>query len=76
MKILWTAMEDSGMVDMDDTFTIDSLKERTLDEFEFYVADDTVYIAFDRYEAAPGAAGSFDILLPVTLKSEYCSENK
>ena len=76
MKILWTAMEDSGMVDMDDTFTIDSLKERTLDEFEFYVADDAVYIAFDRYEASIGAAGSFDILLPVTLKSEYCSENK
>lgn len=75
LEILWTAMENSEIVDMDDIM-IKDLKQRTLDEFEFYITDDTVYIAFDRYEAAPGVAGSFDILLPVTLKSDYCSENK
>lgn len=75
LEILWTAMENSEIVDMDDV-VIKDLKQRTLDEFEFYVADDTVYIAFDRYEAAPGAAGSFDLPLPVTLKSEYCAEIK
>lgn len=71
LAILWTAMENSEIIDTEDTIFIEPLRQRTLDEFEFYVVDDAVYIAFDRYEAAPGVAGSFDIPLSVTLKQEW-----
>lgn len=73
LAILWTAMENSEIIDIEDTLFIDPLRPRALDEFEFYVEDDAVYIAFDRYEAAPGVAGSFEIPLPVTLKQEWRS---
>lgn len=39
----------------------------TLDDFNFYVQDGQVWIDFDKYEIAEGAAGAFSVSLPLTL---------
>ena len=46
----------------------DEIQEKSLDDFDFFIHDNSVYIDFDRYEVAEGAAGSITVLLPVTLR--------
>lgn len=51
---------------------LDRLREYALDDFDFSVdRDGTVWIDFDKYEAAYGAYGSFDIELPITLSPKF-----
>lgn len=45
---------------------LDKVREHTVDEFNFYVEDGHVWIGFDEYEIADGAARVFDVELPVT----------
>lgn len=44
------------------------IQERALDDFDFFIYEDGVFIHFDRYEAAAGAAGSITLPLPVSLR--------
>jgi len=46
----------------------DKIRERTLNDLDFFIYENNVYIDFDRYEVAEGAAGSITVLLPVALK--------
>ena len=39
----------------------------TMDDFNFYVQDGLVWIDFDKYEIAEGAAGAFSVSLPLAL---------
>lgn len=51
---------------------LDYLQDYTLDDFEFDVDEDgTIWINFDRYEAAYGAYGAFSVELPVTLDPKF-----
>lgn len=49
----------------------DRLQDYTLDDFEFAVYEDGIIINFDKYEAAHGAYGGFDIELPVQLNPKF-----
>ena len=49
----------------------DRLRNYTLDDFEFAVYEDGIIINFDKYEAAHGAYGGFDIELPVQLNPQF-----
>lgn len=42
---------------------LDRISKYDLDDFEFNIADEAVWIMFDKYEAAYGAYGGFDIKL-------------
>lgn len=47
------------------------IENYSLDQFEFFVEQDKVWIRFDKYEIAHGAAGQFFIELPAELKVEW-----
>ncbi len=47
------------------------MEDRTLDDFDFFLENDQIYIAFDVGEAAMTTAGSWTLYLPLTLKSEW-----
>lgn len=70
LSILFKALDDSEYTDL----PWGDIEERTLNDFDFYIENDTIYLAFDPYEAAMGATGSFSIPLPVTLKPEWRSD--
>lgn len=54
------------------TIDLESLQEYALDDFEFYVdSNGSVWILFDKYEAADGAYGGFAVELPLPLKAPY-----
>lgn len=50
---------------------VELLQDHALDDFEFCVVGDKIHIRFDRYEAAYGAYGNFDIELPATLNPKF-----
>lgn len=58
----YPGMESRGDI-LDNVYNLDY----TLDDFNFYVQDNLVWIDFDKYEIAEGAAGAFSISLPLTL---------
>lgn len=60
---LYHTLED---IELDPTCC--DIQKRHLDDFDFYIDDNNVFIDFDRYEAAHGAFGNFSIELPVRLK--------
>lgn len=47
---------------------LENVKKYNLKDFEFQIRDGKVYIIFDKYEAAYGAYGGFEIELPVKPK--------
>lgn len=47
---------------------LENIKTYDLEDFEFQICNGKVYIVFDKYEAAYGAYGGFDIELPVEPK--------
>lgn len=70
LSILWAAMEAA---DETDPLFWDDIRERALDDFDFFLDNDQVYIAFDVGEAAMISTGSWNLHLPVTLKQEWRS---
>ena len=48
--------------------SLGNLRERPLEEFEFAVCPDGVWIFFDKYEIAAGAAGGFSVKLEAERK--------
>lgn len=48
--------------------TLGRMRAHTLAEFDFYIEDGQVRVAFDKYEIAAGAAGGFGVTLPANLK--------
>lgn len=51
---------------------LERLQDYGLDDFEFSVDEDgTIWINFDRHEAAHGAYGAFSVELPVTLDPKF-----
>ncbi len=54
-----------------DSFDLDweRIREYSLDDFDFCIYEDGIFIDFDRYEIADGAAGSFSLRLPVHLRT-------
>ncbi len=68
LDILWTALENSQWAD---PLQWSGIEDRALDDFDFFLEDDQIYIAFDVGEAAMTAAGSWTLYLPLTLKSEW-----
>lgn len=69
LDLLWTAVENSQWAD---PLSWSGIEDRTLDDFDFFLEDDQIYIAFDVGEAAMTATGSWTLYLPLTLKSEWC----
>lgn len=61
---LRTAEEEMGI-------EADLVSDYLPNDFEFYVNEGKVYLCFDRYEAAIGAAGSFTVELPVTIDPKF-----
>lgn len=50
---------------------LDRLERYDLDDFEFYVEDGSVFISFDKYEAADGAYGGFTLKIPAGIREEF-----
>lgn len=51
---------------------LERLQDYALDDFEFHIDEDgTIWIVFDKYEAAHGAYGAFSVELPVTLNPKF-----
>lgn len=50
---------------------LEAIRNYSLADFDFYVADGHVYVCFDKYELAYGAAGSFEAELPAELKAAW-----
>jgi len=50
---------------------LDRLEQYGLDDFEFYVEDGSVFISFDKYEAADGAYGGFTLKIPAAIREEF-----
>ena len=48
-----------------------SVEAFDLEDFQFQIVDGKIYIIFDKYEAAYGAYGGFDIELPAELKLSF-----
>jgi len=59
--------QDAGTGEID----LERLEEYALDDFEFYVEDGEVYLAFDKYELADGACGGFTLRIPATVREEF-----
>lgn len=70
LSILWTAMDAAEETE---PMYWDDIKERTLDDFDFFLDNEKIYIAFDVGEATMNATGSWNLYLPVTLKQEWRS---
>ncbi len=47
---------------------MDAIREKDIKDFSFYVADGAVHVFFSKYEIAYGAAGVFDVVLPVAAQ--------
>lgn len=65
-EIIFSALEEKK-AENEDGIMLDLIEDYELDDFEFSILDGKVYILFDKYEAACGAYGGFDIELPVQL---------
>lgn len=70
LSMIWTTLES---LDEADTLFWSDVKEKALDDYDFFLQNDKVILAFDPYEIAAGSLGCFDIPLPVTLKQEWRS---
>ncbi len=68
LSTIWTTLEASVVAD---GIFWPETKEKTLDDFDFFLQNDKIFLAFDPYEIAAGSAGSFDVLLPLDLKPEW-----
>lgn len=60
------AEQDGGNGDIDE-----SVAERDLDSYDFYVQDGEICLSFDKYEASYGAYGAFDVELSVPLGARW-----
>lgn len=70
LSILWAAMDAAEETE---PMYWDDIKEWTLDDFDFFLDNEKIYIAFDVGEATMNATGSWNLYLPVTLKQEWRS---
>ena len=73
LEIIFAVLEARRIENEYETFAfeLDYLQDYTLDDFEFAVYEDSIVINFDKYEAAYGAYGDFDIKLPVQLNPKF-----
>ena len=70
IELIFAALEMRN--EEDGGIEVDRLQDYALDDFQFNVDNDgAVWINFDKYEAAYGAYGGFDIKLPVTLNPKF-----
>lgn len=70
LSILWAAMET---VEETEPIYWSDIKERALDDFDFFLDNNEIYIAFDVGEVTMTSRGSWILRLPVTLKQEWRS---
>ncbi len=59
--------QDAGTGSLD----LERLEGYDLDDFEFFVENGEVFLAFDKYELADGAYGGFTLKLPATIREEF-----
>lgn len=76
LELIFTTLKERVSRDEQDyggsSIDLDRLKDCGLDDFEFAVAEDgTILLLFDKYEAADGAYGGFDLALPITLNPNF-----
>lgn len=72
LSMIWTALENS---DEADALFWPEIKEKALDDFDFFLLNDKISLAFDPYEIAAGSVGSFDIPLSDIPLSEKWRSN-
>lgn len=70
LSMIWTELENSKESDV---LFWSKVKEKAVDDFDFFLDNDQIYIAFDVDEIAATCAGSFYMRLPATLKQEWRS---
>ncbi len=68
LDILWTTLENSQWAE---PLFWDNIEDRALDDFDFFLDNDKIYIAFDVDEAAMTSTGSWTLYVPLTLKPEW-----
>lgn len=68
LSVLWAAMESAEETD---PLFGDDIKERTLDDFDFFIDNNEIYIAFDVGEASMMSTGGWNLYLPLTLKQKW-----
>ena len=73
LEIIFAVLEARQIENEYEMFALelDYLQDYTLDDYEFAVYEDSIVINFDKYEAAYGAYGDFDIKLPVQLNPKF-----
>lgn len=70
IELIFAALEAQNEEDWG--INVERLQDYALDDFEFNIDEDgTIWINFDRYEAAYGAYGAFSVELPVTLNPKF-----
>lgn len=70
LSILWAAMDAAEETD---PIYWDYIEDRVLDDFDFFLDNNEIYIAFDVGEATMTSVGSWNLYLPVTLKQKWRS---
>ena len=70
-EIIEAVKEKTDRIWKDEALRLDWIEDYALDQFEFFVDKGQVTISFDKYEAADGAHGGFDVELPLELKPAW-----
>lgn len=65
--ILDAMIQTYGDIDTYFPGSSDIIRNYNIEDFDFYISDGHVYVCFDKYEIAYGAAGDFEVELPIML---------